>query len=438
MVGAEAAVAVRGRGSRWAWLTGERLLIGASLTRVLLGSWAVYFYLLHYPARDLLWGPRAVWPYERFAGAALFLNPLRYSTAPLYFEVLYHAAIVVALAYTFGVCTRLAGMAHWVMIWSLQERNPLLGDGGDNIMRIVLLFLVLADAGRHFSIDAARRPRSGATLGREVRAVAHTFGVFLAVAQLAMLYMSTGLYKAMGELWQNGTALYYILRVDEFSLPGLAEHVYRNPYLVVLGTYGTVLFEVTFLPALFNRWTRYLIMAAGVAFHAGIALFMGLITFSWSILSLYPLLVNDQEYMALARWVRRRLELAVFYDGWCPFCVRSIHWLSRWDLCSLVRYESFREAGVTEQYGLDRAKLERRIHSVTPSGTVRQGIDVMLQIAARSLFLWPILLPLYLARLAAGQRAYDVLAARRLVITPGGCVDHCLLADGDVAPAPRP
>lgn len=407
-------------------LAQERWLVGASVTRVMLGSWAIYYYLLHYPVHGLLWGPGGVWPYEKFLESALFFNPLRFSASPLFFEVTYHGAIVIAIAYTLGAWTRLAGILHWVMIWSLQERNVFLGDGGDNIMRIALLFLTLVDAGRYFSIDALRcRGASPDSVGSHVRAVAHTFGVFLVVAQLAMLYASTGLYKVMGEVWQNGTALYYILRVDEFSWPGVAEFVYRNPYLVVFGTYGTVLFEVAFLPALFNRWTRYLAMVAGLIFQTGIALFMGLITFSWSMLSLYPLLLSDGEYRDLAAGLKRRLGLTVLYDGWCPMCTRSIRWLSRCDLLSLVRYISFRDPAVLDQTGLDTRRVERRIHSITGSGAVREGIDAMLQITARSVLLWPLVPLFWICRFVAGQRAYDALATRRVILVPGGCADEC-------------
>jgi predicted DCC family thiol-disulfide oxidoreductase YuxK len=418
------------------WLTEDRWLIGPSITRVLLGAWAVYYYLLHYPVRGLLWGPDGVWPYQRFVASALSINPLRLSPSPLYFEVLFHGALAIALAYTLGVCTRASGALHWLMIWSLQERNVFLGDGGDNIMRIALLFLVLTDAGRYFSVDALRRRRPPrGWLGPRLRAAAHIFGVLLVVSQLALLYASTGLYKVMGEVWQEGTALYYILRVDEFTWPGVAEAIYRSPYAVVFGTYSTVLFEVAFLPALFSRWTRYLVIAAGVLFHAGIALFMGLLTFSWSMLSLYPLLLSDREYLEGLGRLRRRFALTAFYDGWCPWCTRSVRWLSRCDLLTLVRYVSLREPGLVAQSGLDPRRLERRIHSVDARGRVREGIDAMIQLSARSPLLWPLGLGFWVCRALFGQRAYDLLASRRLIVLPGGCGEGCHLP-GDAASAP--
>lgn len=409
----------------YSWLSKEQFAVGAGFTRISLGIWAVYFYILFWSDRQFLWGPHGVYPFERFTADSHVLNLFALSPSAFYVDALYLTGLVIALLFTIGYLTRLMTLLHWLMIWSLQTRNDFLGDGGDNIMRIVLLFLVFVNAGAVFSVDATRKPsRVKATL-RPMLAVFHNFGILAVILQLAFLYMSTGLYKVMGELWQNGTALYYILRVDEFSWPGVAEHIYRNPYLVVGATYGTVLFEVMFGPLLLNRWTRLgVILPVGFLFHLGIGALMGLPTFAWSMLSLYPLLVSDGEYQTAGGWIRRWLGMTVYYDGWCPACTRSARWLERLDLFSLVRYVSFR--GMSS---VDQRRAERRMLSVDGGGHVREGMDVIIQIACRSPFLCVAVPPLLAIRLVAGQRAYDFLASRRVVLVPGPCRDHCSVAD---------
>lgn len=422
------------------WLAREHWLIGASLARISLGSWGFYYLILHWPVRHTLYGPDGVWPFERFIEAVTFVNVFRLSPSPIYFEVIYHMGLAVSFAYALGLWTRVMGVLQWVMIWSIHDRNPLVTDGGDNIMRIVLLFLILVNTSAHFSLDGARRARPHhaifgrvrAVLGDVLRpclAVVHNFGIILILLQLVMLYMSTGLYKVMGEVWQNGTALYYILRVDEYSWPGVAETFYRSPYLVVGGTYGTIFFETMFGPSLLWRWTRYLAIGAGFFFHLGIALLMGLITFGWSMLSYYPLLVTDREYGSLTAWLRKRLRLTVFYDGWCRFCVRNVRWLERFDLFSLVEFISFREPGVAGLYALDPQKLERRIQSVGGAAKRAEGMTTMIHIALRSPLLWSFLPFLLVCDLVSGQRAYDAIASRRFVLFPGGCEGHCPLEE---------
>lgn len=420
---------VSARQRLYAFLTQEHWLIGASLVRISLGIWALYYYLLHFPVRHLLWGPQGLWPFERYLASRTLFSVFQFSAAPLFFDAVYLTGIVVALLFTLGWHTRVMSLLHWVMILSLQERNFLITDGGDNLMRLVLLFLILVNCGAYFSLDALRR-RAGQQWFRPALAVAHNFGVLLTVVQLCLLYASTGLYKTMGTVWQNGTALYYILRVGEFSWPGGAEIIYRNPYLVVLGTYGTILFELMFASLLLNRWTRYAVVATGVAFHLGIAVFMGLATFSWSMLSVYPLLFTDREYMGAARGLRAALQLTVLYDGWCPTCTRSVRWLKRLDLFSLAQFVSFRDPGVIERYRADPGRAERRILSIGRSGHIAEGIDTVIQIASRSVLLWPTVPVLALGRLLVGQKFYDAMADRRLVLAPGNCAGHCIMAEG--------
>lgn len=418
------------------WLVREHWLIGAALARVLLGTWAIYYYVLHFPVRGLLWGPDGLWPHDRFLTLRSFPNLLQFSPSPLVFEVAYVGAIAVALTYSLGWWPRVMAVLHWWMIWSLQERNPFITDGGDNLMRIALLFLAAVNTGAYFSLGSGRGRFRWAPVVQQGLAVAHNFGILLVLAQLSMLYLSTGLYKAMGELWQQGTALYYVLRVDEYSWPPIAQAVYQSPYLVVLGTYGTVMFELMFTPSLFSRWPRYATIVAGMAFHVGIGMLMGLVTFAWSMLALYPLLITDAEYKTTARWLRGRLSLVVLYDGWCPSCTRSVRWLRALDLFALVDYSSFREPGALARWRLSSDRAGRRIQSIGSGGRIAEGADAMIRIFARSPVLAPLLPVLLACRLIFGQRVYDVLAARRLVMVPGGCGPSCP-TDGAVAGRPR-
>ncbi|MEU4029098.1 hypothetical protein [Streptomyces anulatus] len=76
-------------------------------------------------------------------------------------------------------------------------------------------------------------------------------------------------------MWQDGTALFYVLRVPEFSFPALSHFVYENDFLVFSGTYVTVLYLVYFplgiLAPSLRRWAAVM----SISFHLGIGLLMG-------------------------------------------------------------------------------------------------------------------------------------------------------------------
>src|SRR5262249_4063075 len=115
-----------------------------------------------------------------------------------------------------------------------------------------------------------------------------------------------GLSKVGGELWRNGTALYYIVRVGEFAWTGWWVVLIHHSMLVAVLTYGTVAFQVSF-PFLFfaHHRTRRLALMAGIGFHLGIGLVLGLHTFAAFMISIELMFVPDSDYLAVLRACRR-------------------------------------------------------------------------------------------------------------------------------------
>jgi hypothetical protein len=280
------------------WSTEQRL-IGLALWRVSTGLCLLYWYLSHYLNRWYLWGPNGVYPHADFA-AATKLSLYALSHSPVYFEVLFHLGVLIAVLFTLGWNTRIVAPLNLVFHYSLFRRNPFFPNGGDNLAVIVQLLLLFANTKGCCALDARRARRAEPpSLGRRLRAVVHNGAVVAAILQLCTLYTFAGLHKASGEMWYTGTALYYILNVAEYAWPPYSTWLTQNAYLVVGLSYATVVFQLGFPLALVSPKTRYLWMLGGLAFHGGIALMMALWTFSWFVLSVYCLLLSDGEYARL-------------------------------------------------------------------------------------------------------------------------------------------
>jgi Vitamin K-dependent gamma-carboxylase len=286
-------------------------VVAAGLMRISLGLVCLSFYVLHYVDRWYLFGPDAVWSWDNFTGAlddGGGLSLYEVSRSDVWFTVLFHVGILVTVLFIVGWRTRAIVPLHWALTWSLFQRNPVLLDGGDNVMIIALAYLIAVDCGARLSVDAARRRAAPPGEGARSRVVTllHNAGMAAIVAQVCVLYMASALYKAQGELWQNGTALYYVLRVQDFTLPGVSELFYRNAFFVTAATYGTVLFQLAFPFLLFNRWTRACAFVGAVLMHGGIAFLMGLLTFSWVMITLELPLLGDRRLVSVGAWLRRR------------------------------------------------------------------------------------------------------------------------------------
>jgi hypothetical protein len=280
----------------------EQYRIGTSLFRIVAGLTILYQYLIAYYHRHFLFSPDGIMPYDWFEqqlrqSGSFSLYAL--DTSPLGFESVFHLGIVITALWVLGWHTRVMTLLTWVFLWSLHERNPTLWDGGDNLVQIMLIYTFFADLGATWSLDAIsmRRRRPLGDAAQQALALLHHAAVLAVAIQLCLVYGTAGLYKVQGELWQNGTALYYILRAGEFAWTGYGTMIIQQSVLITVLTYATVAFQVSF-PFLFflHRTTRRLALVSGIGFHLGIGLVMGLTTFAAFLISIELVLIPDADY----------------------------------------------------------------------------------------------------------------------------------------------
>lgn len=242
------------------------------------------------PFASYLWGPHGI----GVGSSVAFLAPSVVPYADRIFSVragpylLVVLMAVAALCLIFGVWTRLAcGLALLSSLF-LAARLPELGDGGDNITRLVLTYML-------FALPDKKEVQPGS-----LQVWFHNVAVLAVGLQIGVLYLTSGLLKATGEKWTHGTAMYLISQVEWFSLPAM-RGMFHNPYLTTLVCYVTFFFQLWFPIAVLTR-LRPIWLAVGICFHLGIALFMGLLCFSTAMIGLELFLVTDAHYAVLARW----------------------------------------------------------------------------------------------------------------------------------------
>lgn len=167
-----------------------------------------------------------------------------------------------------GYHTRLAALATWYFVVSIQLRNPMVLDGGDDLLRLLLFWTPFLPLGARWSVDARRQPE-WAQLPSSYRSVA-TMGVTL---QFFVFYLFAALLKT-GQDWASGNALYYTLSIDQFAT-GLGKAMLGYPDLLPLLTRAALALEYL-LPLLLLLggwfWTaRAVFYVLAVGFHLAIA-----------------------------------------------------------------------------------------------------------------------------------------------------------------------
>lgn len=312
---------VRPWGSFSRWLTSsEHGTVGFSALRILFALAMFSVLLPSFADRRYLWGAGSWWV-ESAAERAGWWEPLRaiYSKEnSTLFDLAFGVLLVLVLLFLVGWKTRWVApvlLFFWV---GLSTNNPSLNDGGDTLMRIVLLFALFADLSRHLSVDSwmtRRRARAGIPPRRRwlptwLRATAHNTALILCCYQMLLIYLTSSIYKLQGAEWMDGTALYYALSLEQFQvLPALSEAMWQVTPFVMLATWMTVFVQLAFPLMLLWKPTRYAAVILATVTHLGIAVLLGLWAFSLPMIAVDMLFVRDESWQKMRGMLRRAVLL---------------------------------------------------------------------------------------------------------------------------------
>ncbi len=218
------------------------------------------------------------------------------------------ATAAFAALFALGWHTRVVGVLLYAGMLSIHHRNLTTSSGADNLLMVMAFYLMISPCGAAYSLDARRaRARRG---GAAAEPLIVPWSLRLIQVQISILYFMTALLKARGTTWIDGTALYYVLNLDEyrrFSL-GLTEF----PLLIHALTLGALLTEFSLAFLLWFRATRPWAILAGIALHGSILLTVNIPLFGELLMASYLTFLNATELDALLRavnpraWFRRR------------------------------------------------------------------------------------------------------------------------------------
>ncbi|MET8832217.1 HTTM domain-containing protein [Streptomyces sp. NPDC004610] len=162
----------------------------SAVVRIGFAATWLLFLLREYPHRAELYGPDGPWSQElaeQLVGMNGAFTALLWSGSTVWFETVYALAALSALLLLLGWRTRTMSALFMVGVLSLQNRSVFVGDGGDNVLHLMALYLVFVRCGRVWSLDARRARRTAAARARGERVTDRTGPVLWTVLALALL-----------------------------------------------------------------------------------------------------------------------------------------------------------------------------------------------------------------------------------------------------------
>ncbi|MBI3306882.1 MAG: HTTM domain-containing protein [Candidatus Omnitrophica bacterium] len=157
--------------------------------------------------------------------------------------VLFVLAGIFALMLLVGYRTWLAAFFSWLFMLSLHHRNGLVLQGGDVLFHLLLFWGLFLPLGARYSVDRVLTSSKNSGTDQKYFCSAGTFGFFM---QIAMVYFFAAANKftpnACPIWWKEGSAVQYVLTVEQFATP-FGHSLLRFPALLKFLNYLTLFIE---------------------------------------------------------------------------------------------------------------------------------------------------------------------------------------------------
>jgi Vitamin K-dependent gamma-carboxylase len=270
----------------------------------------IHLAVLH-PDLDLWFADRGLLPPDRAREA---VSPYAWSLlewlpgTSTVVHTCYWIAVAHAVAFFVGFFPRINAFLLFVWIVSFQNRNNLINDGEDTLLRMLGFLMIWLPSGRCWSANALIRrwwsarhiPLQPATPSNQCAVPG--WGLRLLQLEMAVLFLSAGLSKLSGDAWLNGTALYYVSRLDDhFGRFWVPAWMFDTPWLVAFLTWSVVMIELATPVLIWFRETRRPCLFAVLVFHLANEWTMNLFLFHWLMLCGWMSFLRPEDFAWFAR-----------------------------------------------------------------------------------------------------------------------------------------
>ena len=286
---------------RRAWAGWERFFFAPESTaplavlRIAFGLTVTAWTLTQLPVLFTFYGPDGLLPQPPAIGPWQWGLLTTLNSVPG-LAVVFLATLVAAIALTIGASPRVAAVVVLLGLIAFERRNPYVLNSGDVLLRVMAVYLVFAPSGESLSWDRWRRDR--ATFWEFPRRA--PWAMRMLQVQVSIIYLAAVWAKVQGDVWRNGTAVSYALRMlDQLRAPS-PEVVAANGLLTEWLTFATLLIELSVAILVWNRRLRPWVLGAGALLHLGIEVFIMVGFFSIGMWVLYLVFLTPD-------WTERRL-----------------------------------------------------------------------------------------------------------------------------------
>jgi hypothetical protein len=226
-------------------------------------------------------------------------------------------ALLFGIFLLFGYKTTLSTLISWILLVSLQNRNPIILQGGDVVFRLILFWAIFLPIGKRFSVDAFKKDYIEVFKDNRVLSIS-TLALIL---QIGFVYFFAALLKTGDEWRQDYTATYFALSLDSFStwFGRILLDQFNLLKVLTFSVWWAEFCALWFLIfPIFNFVFRTIAIVALFGLHFGLMMSMYLGHFPWVMFVCLSALIPTETWDFVIRFIEKRLNFKKIVISYNP------------------------------------------------------------------------------------------------------------------------
>ena len=167
------------------------------------------------------------------------------------------------------------------------------------------MYLAVGNCGSVYSLDRWFADRATGKGSQTPFSTAANIAIRLIQIHMCVIYLFGGIGKMRGEMWWDGSALWYAIANYEYQSMNMRWLV-RYPWFIALLTHLTVFWETFYAFLVWPRYTRPVMLVMALLVHGGIALFLGMPTFGIAMIIGNLAFIRPETTSRIVNWILRK------------------------------------------------------------------------------------------------------------------------------------
>ena len=221
------------------------------------------------------------------------------------FQIFYMLYIICILLYFFGIGKNITAFFLFIFLEIVQNLCPSILNGGDNLLKFIMLYMVFINSYEYFSIKSQYFENSELS---KFNIFISNLGGYAICIHLCMAYFISAIHKIHSGVWFNGVATYHIMSLERFKGTSYNLDLAKNAPFVLISTYGTVLIELFYPAFIWFDKTRNIMIILAIILHVSIYIFMMIYDFQLVFIFVQGFFISNETWVKFYEKLKIRLE----------------------------------------------------------------------------------------------------------------------------------